>query len=121
MDLTQLTATELIGLYRTGQASPVEAMQQVLERVERVDPILNAFILVDADAGLAAARVSEAAVRVDRIGPRIDAARTAQERVLADVAVHELEAQKRRLASYATQAQFALAAIYDGATAGVRQ
>ncbi|MEY4169914.1 MAG: Acylamidase [Actinomycetota bacterium] len=60
MDLTQLTATELIGLYRTGQASPVEAMQQVLERVERVDPILNAFILVDADAGLAAARVSEA-------------------------------------------------------------
>lgn len=60
MDLTQLTATELIQLYRTGQASPVEAMQQVLERVERVDPILNAFILVDADAGMDAARVSEA-------------------------------------------------------------
>jgi len=60
MDLTQLTATELIELYRTGQASPVEAMQQVLERVERVDPILNAFILVDADAGMDAARVSEA-------------------------------------------------------------
>jgi aspartyl-tRNA(Asn)/glutamyl-tRNA(Gln) amidotransferase subunit A len=60
MDLTQLTATELIGLYRTGQASPVEAMQQVLERVERVDPILNAFVLVDADAGMAAARESEA-------------------------------------------------------------
>ena len=60
MDLTQLTANELIQLYRTGQASPVEAMQQVLERVERVDPILNAFILVDADAGMDAARVSEA-------------------------------------------------------------
>ena len=60
MDLTQLTATELIDLYRTGQASPVEAMQQVLERVERVDPILNSFILVDADAGMDAARVSEA-------------------------------------------------------------
>ena len=60
MDLTQLTATELIQLYRTGQASPVEAMQQVLERVERVDPIINAFILVDADAGMDAARVSEA-------------------------------------------------------------
>jgi aspartyl-tRNA(Asn)/glutamyl-tRNA(Gln) amidotransferase subunit A len=60
MDLTQLTATELIHLYRTGQASPVEAMQQVLERVERVDPIINAFILVDADAGMDAARVSEA-------------------------------------------------------------
>jgi hypothetical protein len=34
--------------------------------------------------------------------------------------VHELEAQQRRLANYATQAQFALASLYDGAaTAGV--
>jgi tetratricopeptide (TPR) repeat protein len=66
-----------------------------------------------------AVRVSELARRVDEIGPRIDAASVAQERVLADIAVKELEAQKRRLASYATQAQFALAAIYDGASAGV--
>ena len=36
-----------------------------------------------------------------------------------DRQVKELEAQKTRLASYATQAQFALAAIYDGATAGI--
>ncbi len=64
-------------------------------------------------------RVGELAARVDDIGPRIDAAGVAQERVLADIAVQELESQKRRLASYATQAQFALAAIYDGATAGV--
>jgi hypothetical protein len=66
-----------------------------------------------------AARVDELATRVDEIGPRIDAARMAQERVLADIAVAELEAQKRRLASYATQAQFALAALYDGASAAV--
>jgi tetratricopeptide (TPR) repeat protein len=66
-----------------------------------------------------AARVSELARRVDEIGPRIDAASVAQERVLADIAVKELEAQKTRLASYATQAQFALAAIYDGASAGL--
>jgi hypothetical protein len=66
-----------------------------------------------------AARVSELARRVDEIGPRIAAARAAQERVLAGIAVNELEAQKRRLASYSTQAQFALAAIYDGASAGV--
>jgi len=64
-------------------------------------------------------RVGELAARIDEIGPRIDAAGVAQERVLADIAVQELESQKRRLASYATQAQFALAAIYDGATAGV--
>ena len=66
-----------------------------------------------------ASQVRELAERVEQIGPRIDAATLAQERVLAAVAVRELETQKRRLASYATQAQFALAAIYDGATAGV--
>jgi hypothetical protein len=33
--------------------------------------------------------------------------------------VGELSAQKKRLASYATQAQFALASIYDGAAAQV--
>ena len=66
-----------------------------------------------------ASRIRELDARVDDIGPRIDAAGVAQEHVLADIAVRELESQKRRLASYATQAQFALAAIYDGATAGV--
>ena len=35
----------------------------------------------------------------------------------ARLVVGELSAQKKRLASYATQAQFALASIYDGAAA----
>jgi hypothetical protein len=56
--------------------------------------------------------------RVERLQPAIDAAAAAQERLLADIAVRELEAQKARLARYATQAQFALAALYDGASAG---
>jgi hypothetical protein len=64
-----------------------------------------------------AARVSELDGRIARLKPRIDAAAAAQERLLADIAVRELEAQKARLASYATQAQFALAALYDGAAA----
>jgi hypothetical protein len=50
--------------------------------------------------------------------PRLAAAAAAQERVLAAVAIGELEAQKKRLASYATQARFALAALYDGAASG---
>ena len=66
-----------------------------------------------------ASQVRSLAGRVDAMSPRIDAAAAAQQRVLVAIAVDELEAQKRRLASYATQAQFALAAIYDGATAGV--
>ncbi|MFO1393107.1 MAG: hypothetical protein U1F09_04995 [Steroidobacteraceae bacterium] len=64
-------------------------------------------------------RIQALAARVNAMGPRIDAAAVAQQRVLVAIATDELEAQKRRLASYATQAQFALAAIYDGATAGV--
>jgi hypothetical protein len=62
-----------------------------------------------------AARVSELDARIAGLKPRIDATAAAQEHVLADIAVRELEAQKARLASYATQAQFALAALYDGA------
>ncbi len=37
-DLTQCTAHELLQLYRTGQASPVEATQAVLSRIESVNP-----------------------------------------------------------------------------------
>ncbi len=59
-DLTQCPAHELIGLYRSGQASPVEATQAVLSRIDRINPQLNAFCLVDADAALSAARASEA-------------------------------------------------------------
>jgi tetratricopeptide (TPR) repeat protein len=65
-----------------------------------------------------AGRVAGLAARIDELAPRLAAAADAQERVLADIAVGELDAQKKRLASYATQAQFALASIYDKAAAG---
>ncbi len=58
-DLTQCTAHELLALYRSGQVSPVDATQAVLSRIERLNPQLNAFCLVDADAALSAARASE--------------------------------------------------------------
>ena len=64
-----------------------------------------------------AARIAELRSRIGRIGPGIDAATRGQEAVLGKLAVQELVAQKKRLASYATQAQFALASIYDGAAA----
>jgi aspartyl-tRNA(Asn)/glutamyl-tRNA(Gln) amidotransferase subunit A len=59
-DLADCTATELINLYRTRQASPVEATQAVLARIDRLDAVLNAFCVVDADRALTAARASEA-------------------------------------------------------------
>ncbi len=54
-DLTQCTATELLGLYRRREATPSEATQAVLDRIDRLDPLLNAYCLVAADAALAAA------------------------------------------------------------------
>src|SRR5690349_7621581 len=57
-DLADCTATELLRLYRSGQATPVEATEAVLSRIDKVDRTLNAFCLVDADAARAAARDS---------------------------------------------------------------
>lgn len=59
-DLTQAPAHELLALYRSGQASPVEVTQAVLSRIERVNPLINAFCLVDEDAAMASAQASEA-------------------------------------------------------------
>ena len=59
-DLTQCTAIELLGLYRSGAASPVEATQAVLQRIARLNPLLNAFCLIDEAAAMASARQSEA-------------------------------------------------------------
>ena len=58
-DLTQLTAAELSRLYRKGKASPVETMKAVLARTDRINPLINAFCRVDAEASLKRARASE--------------------------------------------------------------
>jgi hypothetical protein len=84
----------------------------------RLAAIAAAGDLVPSNTEGFATRVAGLADRVARITPLIDSTALAQERVLADVAVAELQAQQKRLGSYSTQAQFALAALYDGATSG---
>ena len=59
-DLTQCAAHELLALYRSGQASPVDVTQAVLARAHRLNPRLNAFCLIDDEAALSSARASEA-------------------------------------------------------------
>ncbi|HEX2478586.1 MAG TPA: amidase, partial [Geminicoccaceae bacterium] len=59
-DPAMLSAAELRHLYRTRQLSPVETTRAVLGRIERFDPEVNAFCLVDEERALAAARESEA-------------------------------------------------------------
>ena len=63
-------ATDLAEAIRTRRLSPVELMRDTLDRIERSQPVLNAFITVAADSALAAARQAENAVmRGDRLGP----------------------------------------------------
>ena len=59
-DLTQCSAIELLDLYRRGDASPVEATRAVLERIDTLDPQLNAFCLVAHDEAMESAAASEA-------------------------------------------------------------
>jgi aspartyl-tRNA(Asn)/glutamyl-tRNA(Gln) amidotransferase subunit A len=61
-DLAFKPATELTGLIRSRKLSPVELTRAVLERIERLNPTLNAFCTVTAEAALAAAHAAEQAV-----------------------------------------------------------
>ena len=53
-------AVELVEGYRSGAISPVEATREALDAIERYDEAVNAFVLVDAEGALAAAKESEA-------------------------------------------------------------
>ena len=64
-------------------------------------------------------RIADLQPRVDSLGQRVAVARSRQAEYLASLAVHELQAQKDRLAEYAAQARYALAALYDRGTATI--
>jgi amidase len=61
-DLTNSTTIEIANLIRTRALSPVEATSFFLERIERINPQINAFISITADKALARARAAEQAV-----------------------------------------------------------
>src|SRR5262245_46409148 len=58
--ISGLSATELARAFRTRQLSPVEAARDALARIERFEPAVNAFMLVDGEGAVASARASEA-------------------------------------------------------------
>lgn len=68
--LAYLSAIDLADLIRRKQVSPVEVVEALLGRIELVNPRLNAYCTVTADAARTAARAAEAAVlRGDALGP----------------------------------------------------
>ena len=62
-----------------------------------------------------AGRIAALQSRMAELRARLAGAGDAQGTLLADIAVHELDAQKQRMADYEVQARFALASIYDRA------
>jgi aspartyl-tRNA(Asn)/glutamyl-tRNA(Gln) amidotransferase subunit A len=58
--VSQLSAAELLRLYRRREVSPVEVARDALDRIARFEPQINAFVLVDEDGAIEAARASEA-------------------------------------------------------------
>src|SRR6201995_665924 len=68
-ELIYSDATKLAELIRTREVSPVEVMKAHLDRIEAVNPKVNAIVTIAADA-LESAKKAEAAVqRGDELGP----------------------------------------------------
>ena len=57
-----MDTTELAALIKSKQASPVEAVNEYLDRIEKLNPKLNAFLTVCADEALEGAKQAEQAV-----------------------------------------------------------
>src|SRR5579883_3373578 len=59
-DIAFLSATELVEAYRRKSLSPVEVTKAILARIDRLEPKINAFVMVAHESALAEARASEA-------------------------------------------------------------
>jgi aspartyl-tRNA(Asn)/glutamyl-tRNA(Gln) amidotransferase subunit A len=58
-DLAYESAVSLVGRYQTHDLFPVETTRAMLDRLDALQPSLNAFCIVDRDGALTAARQSE--------------------------------------------------------------
>ncbi|MEU7958194.1 Asp-tRNA(Asn)/Glu-tRNA(Gln) amidotransferase subunit GatA [Micromonospora humida] len=69
-DLTRITATDLAGLVASGETSAVEVTRAHLDRIAAVDDRVHAFLHVDTEGALAAARaVDERRAAGEQLGP----------------------------------------------------
>jgi len=61
-DLCWLPATELAGLIRRRKVSPLEVVNAILDRIDRLNPHLNAYVTLTADQARRDARAAERAL-----------------------------------------------------------
>jgi len=60
--LHYMSARQLAGQIHSGALSPVELIEKTLDRIERVNPMINAFVAVRAEEALKEAREQEARI-----------------------------------------------------------
>ncbi len=68
-DVAFLSAESLVAAFRARRLSPVEVTEAILARIERVNPVVNAYTTVSADQAMAGARAAEAAYAAGAAGP----------------------------------------------------
>src|SRR3569833_1228654 len=69
-DLTRLTSSEASELLASRTVSAVELTQACLDRIEKLNPVLNAFITVTGEQALAVARQRDEEIRRGKkLGP----------------------------------------------------
>jgi aspartyl-tRNA(Asn)/glutamyl-tRNA(Gln) amidotransferase subunit A len=71
-DVAYASAVRLLDLYRKRALSPVEVTRLLLDRLDRLEPRINAFCVVDRDGALAAARESEERWQRGEVVGRLD-------------------------------------------------
>ena len=84
IDPLLMSSAELVRHYRAKQLSPVEVTQATLDRIAKLNPVYNAFVMVDEESALKIARDSEARwQRGEPLGPVDGVPTTAKDLILA--------------------------------------
>lgn len=69
-ELCDMTISELAPEIKSGRISPVDVTRSALQRIEKMEPHLKAYITIDHEAALKAARTAERKIkRGEHIGP----------------------------------------------------
>ena len=83
--IASLSAAELGPLYASRDLSPVEVARDALERIERFEPQINAFVVRDAEVALAMAEAAQARwLKGEPLGPLDGVPVTLKENIATD-------------------------------------
>jgi len=70
MDILSYTAVELAQAIKAGKVTAVEAMQAVLEQIEKQEPVIHAYITIDREAALKKAKEAQQKIEAGELtGP----------------------------------------------------